>query len=105
MAQWESARLEAEARLSTQSSLFNFNNNNAKTHNYYDFFLRIWNSEVGEAFRNNNNDNKKASFYNQSPISAEKCESVSAITTELGFSKSCAEDGNGYFHGKQLGQA
>ncbi|OIV90506.1 hypothetical protein TanjilG_32384 [Lupinus angustifolius] len=108
MAQWESARLEAEARLSTQSSLFNFNNNNnnAKTHDYYDFFLRIWNSEVGEAFRNNNNnvhklddDNNKTSCYNQSPISGEKCESVSAITAELGFSKSCAEDVNGIFHG------
>ncbi|CAN1308811.1 Transcription factor MYB17 [Linum perenne] len=40
MAQWESARLEAEARLSKP------------TPEVADYFLRIWNSEVGESFRN-----------------------------------------------------
>ncbi|GER46408.1 myb domain protein 17 [Striga asiatica] len=38
MAQWESARLEAEARLSRPEPTG-------------DFFLRLWNSEVGETFR------------------------------------------------------
>lgn len=55
MAQWESARLEAEARLSMESSLLltpsttnkRINNNN----NNNDYFLRIWNSEVGNSFR------------------------------------------------------
>ncbi|KAK1283616.1 hypothetical protein QJS10_CPB21g00508 [Acorus calamus] len=58
MAQWESARLEAEARLSRESMLFSFCNNE----NYpqpsdpsdkpgVDVFLRIWNSEIGESFR------------------------------------------------------
>ncbi|XP_020977396.1 myb-related protein 308 [Arachis ipaensis] len=55
MAQWESARLEAEARLSTESSKFNKNNPSSlgegKSTNESDYFLRIWNSEVGEAFR------------------------------------------------------
>ncbi|XP_028785480.1 transcription factor MYB41-like [Neltuma alba] len=46
MAQWESARLEAEARLSKETSLF------AKPPADSDFFLRLWNSEVGDAFRN-----------------------------------------------------
>ncbi|KAK7843316.1 transcription factor myb41 [Quercus suber] len=49
MAQWESARLEAEARLSRESSLFN-PIPLGKTDS--DYFLRIWNSKIGESFRN-----------------------------------------------------
>ncbi|KAE9615579.1 putative transcription factor MYB-HB-like family [Lupinus albus] len=45
MAQWESARLEAEARQSKDSSFFN------NDPNVSDYFLRIWNSQVGESFR------------------------------------------------------
>ncbi|XP_029116836.1 transcription factor MYB17-like [Elaeis guineensis] len=67
MAQWESARLEAEARLSRESFLFSSASTSAAAaaaggggsiHSDSphlkpepDFFLRIWNSEVGDAFR------------------------------------------------------
>ncbi|KAJ7962362.1 MYB transcription factor [Quillaja saponaria] len=80
MTQWESARLEAEARLSRESSLFNpsFGKSDA------DFFLRIWNSKVGESFRKFNATDKNTC---QSPISqgssSTKCGSVSAITMEI----------------------
>ncbi|CAJ2671209.1 unnamed protein product [Trifolium pratense] len=84
MAQWESARLEAEARLSIESSS-HFNNNNPNSitktdsSSSSDYFLRIWNSEVGDAFRNVN----KITSCCQSPISAgslstNKCDSVIA---------------------------
>ncbi|CAA7390945.1 unnamed protein product [Spirodela intermedia] len=62
MAQWESARLEAEARLSRESLLFSASGGAAADSSALsdhspaaktdtDFFLRMWNSEVGEAFR------------------------------------------------------
>ncbi|KAK1308541.1 hypothetical protein QJS10_CPA09g01633 [Acorus calamus] len=58
MAQWESARLEAEARLSRESMLFSFCNNedypqpsDPSDKPGVDVFLRIWNSEIGESFR------------------------------------------------------
>lgn len=47
MAQWESARMEAEARLSMKS-LIHFSPERTDT----DYFLRIWQSEAGECFRN-----------------------------------------------------
>ncbi|XP_039061420.1 transcription factor MYB17-like [Hibiscus syriacus] len=56
MAQWESTRLEAEARLSQESSLFKSNS---------DYFLRLWNSEVGESFRKLNK--KKINLYVKAP--------------------------------------
>ncbi|KAJ9681535.1 hypothetical protein PVL29_020418 [Vitis rotundifolia] len=79
MAQWESARLEAEARLSRESLLSNppppLGRNNDS-----DYFLRLWNSEVGESFRNKGQ--KPAC---QSPVSqassSTKCGSVSGVTT------------------------
>ncbi|KAF2593624.1 hypothetical protein F2Q70_00044208 [Brassica cretica] len=49
MAQWESARLEAEARLSRESMLFN---PSCEVKYECDHFLRIWNSEIGETFKN-----------------------------------------------------
>lgn len=49
MAQWESARLEAEARLSRESLLFSTITSSPKQEP--DIFLRMWNSEVGDAFR------------------------------------------------------
>ncbi|XP_013591018.1 PREDICTED: myb-related protein 308-like [Brassica oleracea var. oleracea] len=49
MAQWESARLEAEARLSRESILFN---PSCEVKYECDHFLRIWNSEIGESFKN-----------------------------------------------------
>lgn len=65
MAQWESARLEAEARLSKQSSV-------PKTQD--DFYLRLWNSEVGEDFRS----------FKKADVSSPKCCSLSGTTTEMG---------------------
>lgn len=47
MAQWESARVEAEARLSMDSVL----NPPSTGKTNCDYFLRLWNSEVGESFR------------------------------------------------------
>ncbi|KAJ3680358.1 hypothetical protein LUZ60_016636 [Juncus effusus] len=69
MAQWETARLEAEARLSRESLLFSTNaiadgsggTTDTTTDNNKlccessqvetDYFLKIWNSKVGDAFR------------------------------------------------------
>ncbi|XP_038884956.1 transcription factor MYB17 [Benincasa hispida] len=78
MAQWESARLEAEARLSRESSLF------ApllmERSNDSDFFLQIWNSEVGESFRRCRED--KTTCQSQSPLSSLiKCESLFIVAT------------------------
>ncbi|KAL5565610.1 hypothetical protein UlMin_028774 [Ulmus minor] len=82
MAQWESARLEAEARLSRESSLFAQPVSNQTDS---DYFLRLWNSEVGESFRKLSMCDKTAC---DSPISqascSTKCGSVSAVTTEVG---------------------
>ncbi|XP_057481157.1 transcription factor MYB17-like isoform X2 [Actinidia eriantha] len=47
MSQWESARVEAEARLSMNS----FINPSPPSKPDCDYFLRLWNSEVGESFR------------------------------------------------------
>ncbi|CAF2113385.1 hypothetical protein HID58_082689 [Brassica napus] len=52
MAQWESARLEAEARLSRESMLFNPSSAGGGGKTDCDHFLRIWNSQIGESFRN-----------------------------------------------------
>ncbi|OEL31095.1 Transcription factor MYB39 [Dichanthelium oligosanthes] len=60
MAQWETARLEAEARLSLLSSTATTNtsaptasssSSTAAVHAAPDIFLRLWNSEVGDSFR------------------------------------------------------
>ncbi|KAL7238854.1 hypothetical protein ACSBR2_004869 [Camellia fascicularis] len=83
MAQWESARLEAEARLSKESLLFNPTSFGRTSS---DYFLRMWNSEIGESFRNIHKGNKKSAC--QSPVSlassSAKCGSVSGTTTEMG---------------------
>ncbi|GLT84588.1 hypothetical protein SLE2022_028090 [Rubroshorea leprosula] len=105
MAQWESARLEAEARLSRESLLFNLPLQGKSTES--DHFLRLWNSEVGESFRKLNTEQKAG--YEGSPLSqassSTKCGSMSAVTmdiclkssnqndeTECKSSKSCTED-------------
>lgn len=58
MAQWESARMEAEARLSMESSSASVSvlhpSPNKRTTTTTDYFLRIWHSEVGESFQNLN---------------------------------------------------
>lgn len=59
MAQWESARLEAEARLAKESLLHSPSDTSVgeevlatvSDKMETDFFLKIWNSEVGRAFR------------------------------------------------------
>ncbi|GKU88183.1 hypothetical protein SLEP1_g2479 [Rubroshorea leprosula] len=113
MAQWESARLEAEARLSRESLLFNPHPHGKSSES--DYFLRLWNSEVGESFRKLNGGQKAGS--QGSPVSqassSTKCGSVSAATMEVCLklsgsstqtsnqnndtkcktSKSCTEDG------------
>ncbi|KAK3029208.1 hypothetical protein RJ639_039288, partial [Escallonia herrerae] len=82
MAQWESARLEAEARLSKDSSLL-IPTSYGRTD---DYFLRIWNSEVGDSFRKFSRGDKTAC---ESPVSqtssSTKCGSVSGTTTEIGL--------------------
>ncbi|XP_068330387.1 transcription factor MYB17-like [Pyrus communis] len=80
MAQWESARLEAEARLSRESSLFS----HAPEKSESDHFLRLWNSNVGKSFRKLTSDK----FVCQSPISqassSTKCGLLPAVTAEVG---------------------
>ncbi|KAK4418654.1 Transcription factor [Sesamum alatum] len=78
MAQWESARLEAEARLSRESLPLIPSGKPEP-----DFFLRLWNSEVGETFRNLGHGEKTDT---QSPVSSSsKCGSLSGTTTEIGL--------------------
>ncbi|GJR92537.1 transcription factor MYB41-like protein [Tanacetum coccineum] len=80
MAQWESARLEAEARLSLESSLVLAPSTplmpNKRTNT--DYFLRIWHSEVGNSFRNI--DIKREKLICSSPASQA---SVSGMTVEM----------------------
>ncbi|RWW12465.1 hypothetical protein GW17_00023868 [Ensete ventricosum] len=92
MAQWESARLEAEARLSRESFLFSSTTTAAAPVAAAvsepdsdlppraaepDFFLRIWNSEVGAAFRRRSPD--CASMRSSAPA-REEAESKSCVT-------------------------
>ncbi|XP_065006724.1 transcription factor MYB17-like isoform X1 [Musa acuminata AAA Group] len=96
MAQWESARLEAEARLSRESFLFSSSTTAAASSAAPfagavsepdsdlppraaepDFFLRIWNSEVGAAFRRRSPD--CASTRSSAPA-REEAESKSCVT-------------------------
>ncbi|KAG8381340.1 hypothetical protein BUALT_Bualt06G0112200 [Buddleja alternifolia] len=51
MVQWESVRVEAESRLSTNPLL---DTQQDTTNTKGDHFLSLWNSEVGESFRNVN---------------------------------------------------
>ncbi|XP_055817308.1 transcription factor MYB17-like [Solanum dulcamara] len=84
LAQWESARLEAEARLSRESQ---FLVPSSVGRSETDYFLRIWNSEIGEAFKKFKKGEKHAC---QSPASqASSCTkygSASGITTEVELS-------------------
>lgn len=77
-AQWESARLEAEARLSRESLLSN--PPPLRRNNDSDYFLQLWNSEVGESFRNKGQKPACPSPTSQASSSA-KCGSVSGATT------------------------
>ena len=81
--QWQRVRLEAEARL-TRESLFINPPRIERTNS--DYFLRIWNSEVGESFRNFHKGEK---MLHRNPLSqatlSAKCGSVSGVTTEMGM--------------------
>ncbi|KAK6920153.1 SANT/Myb domain [Dillenia turbinata] len=81
MAQWESARLEAEARLSKESMLYN---QPASEKNASDYFLRLWNSEVGKKFQDIKKGGERISSGSpdSQASSSTKCGSVSGATTE-----------------------
>ncbi|KZV21817.1 myb-related protein Zm38-like [Dorcoceras hygrometricum] len=84
MAQWESARLEAEARLSKESMLLR---PTTVQKSDTDYFLRLWNSEVGETFRVLKNEERTVKMDSQSPISSSvtKCGSMLGMATEFGL--------------------
>lgn len=104
MAQWESARLEAEARLSRESFLFSSSASAvpmsaadsdataaddplaAKPES--DFFLRMWNSEVGDAFRKPSSRREGEA----SVLCTDAADPTAAASTE-GESKSCISAG------------
>ncbi|KAL1807705.1 hypothetical protein ACET3Z_024695 [Daucus carota] len=82
MAQWETAGLEAESCLSKETTLLIQLSYGHTTEKYY--FLRMWNSEVGESFRNLNKSGAEISAC-QSPFSqasSTKNGSVFGTTTE-----------------------
>ncbi|KAF5480394.1 hypothetical protein F2P56_001149 [Juglans regia] len=80
MVQWESARVEAEARLSKESLL---HKPSSMGWTDSDYFLRLWNTEVGESFRKMNGKDGEAC---QSPVSqassSVKCGSGSDVTVQ-----------------------
>lgn len=80
MVQWESARVEAETRFSLTSSLAF---PSPKIEPRSDYFIKLWNSEAGESFRN---IKKEAEMTFQEPkqemTSPSKVESNSVITTQ-----------------------
>ncbi|KAM3378702.1 transcription factor MYB17 [Capsicum galapagoense] len=81
LAQWESARLEAEARLSRESQ---FLVPSSVGRSETDYFLRIWNSEIGESFRKFKKGEKSACHSPASQASScTKYGSASGITTEV----------------------
>ncbi|KAG6725373.1 hypothetical protein I3842_02G029600 [Carya illinoinensis] len=78
---WESARLEAEARLSRESLLFNPVPVGGSDS---DYFLRIWNLEVGESFRKFSMGEKTLCQNSVSQSSSStKCGSISPVMTEI----------------------
>ncbi|XP_061358958.1 transcription factor MYB17-like [Gastrolobium bilobum] len=80
MVQWESARVEAEARLSMESALLNSWSTNET---YPDYFLQLWHSEVGQSFRMIKGKGEVC----QSPISqgssSSKLESCSDVSLQV----------------------
>lgn len=87
MAQWESARLEAEARLSRESLLPSSSMKNQET----DHILRLWNSDIGESFRQlgkGDKTNYESSVSSQA-CSTTKCGSISGTTSEGGLCSTC----------------
>ncbi|QCE08212.1 transcription factor MYB41-like isoform X1 [Vigna unguiculata] len=98
MVQWESVRVEAEARLSMESSLLN---SWPKSSTCPDHFLHLWHSEVGNSFRMVKG--KEGVVVSQSPVShpsssskLESCSDVSLQVKNNGTSSlnPCIEDVN-----------
>lgn len=83
MVQWESARVEAEARLSMESSLLISQSSASKTD--CDHFLRIWNSGIGESFRKcrKNQNETTCQSPNSQASSSTKLGSGSAVTMQI----------------------
>ncbi|OMO95949.1 putative r2r3-myb transcription factor [Corchorus capsularis] len=94
MMQWENIRLEAESRFSTESSLLCSSSAGRKTV-YKDIFLELWNSDVGERFRNITKLPKKEASESPTMTQASsrmKFESSSYITSEERPTVNCASD-------------
>ncbi|KAK9742950.1 hypothetical protein RND81_03G207400 [Saponaria officinalis] len=83
MAQWENARLEAEARLSRESLIYNPHTSAVSDS---DFFLQLWNSDVGDSFRKVETKENAEKSACQSPLSqalsSTKCASNSGVTVD-----------------------
>ncbi|KAK3001241.1 hypothetical protein RJ639_020368 [Escallonia herrerae] len=85
MVQWESARVEAEARLSLDSLLLD---PSTTVRSDCDYFLRMWNSDVGESFRKLKEEDGVACPSPMSQTSSvTKFESGSGVTVEAGAAK------------------
>ncbi|XP_068639812.1 transcription factor MYB17-like [Aristolochia californica] len=83
MAQWESARLEAEARLSRESLLFFSSQSSDPTAPKHesDYFLRMWNSDVGDSFRKIPTKAAELEESTVSPASSSTAMATTAATT------------------------
>jgi len=102
MAQWESARLEAEARLSRESLLWNPHSSGSNVSSGSDVFLRLWNSEVGQSFRNCQIKEEGRSRSPFSQASSTKCASNSGLTVNANDEAECkiSESKAGYVNAK-----
>ncbi|XP_074282615.1 transcription factor MYB17-like isoform X2 [Silene latifolia] len=82
-AQWESARLEAEAQLSRESLIYKYSPY-CSSSSYSDMYLRLWNSEVGETFRKivqkENTEKSACQSLVSETSSSTKCASSSVLT-------------------------
>lgn len=90
MAQWESARLEAEARLSKDSSLLLVPSTTAKSQT--DYILRIWNSEIGESFRNFNKTRDKNGCNSPMSLASVSVTTTAAAVPSAGGSSNLTEE-------------
>ncbi|CAN6828862.1 unnamed protein product [Brassica oleracea] len=95
MVQWESARVQAEARLSRESMFFNPSGGVVKYE--CDHFLRIWHSKIGESFRNIASCDESTTT-SQSPCSR-KTSSSSALVKSSTSSCVGKENVMGVHHG------
>ncbi|KAL5981553.1 hypothetical protein ACLOJK_015615 [Asimina triloba] len=97
MAQWESARLEAEARLSRESLLFISSQPEPLASmpgkSDADHFLRMWNSEVGESFRRLHGQELATSCDSPiSPASSSTAMAAATVTASTITSDRCGSD-------------